>query len=66
MNSDLCLLFQVYANQVGVGFSQQGTSKEQGTCDHYDDAGDDPDSMYQNFTTRDDIYCNEFYVKGAA
>lgn len=56
----------VYANQVVVVSSQQRTSKQQGTYDHYDDAGDDPDSVYQNYATGDDIYCNEFKVKGTA
>ncbi|KAM9363622.1 polymeric immunoglobulin receptor-like [Symphorus nematophorus] len=50
-----------YANQCVVARSQQWTSKQQHTSSLYDDAGDDPDSVYQNYTTTDDIYCNQLH-----
>ncbi|XP_034400132.1 polymeric immunoglobulin receptor-like isoform X2 [Cyclopterus lumpus] len=53
----------IYENQ-DKACSQQGTSKPQSAGQHYDDVGDDQqESIYQNFTTTDDIYCNEMYNK---
>ncbi|XP_042340231.1 polymeric immunoglobulin receptor-like isoform X2 [Plectropomus leopardus] len=48
-----------YENQ-GVAYSKQRTSKQQSACQLYDDA--EQDSVYQNFTTTDDIYCNQVYA----
>ncbi|XP_041790347.1 CMRF35-like molecule 1 isoform X2 [Chelmon rostratus] len=52
-----------YENQEVVVRSRQQASKLQRTSDHCDDAGkDEQDSVYQNFTTTEEIYCNQMYI----
>ncbi|XP_054460441.1 polymeric immunoglobulin receptor-like [Anoplopoma fimbria] len=54
----------IYENH-DVACSKQGSSKPQSSCQHYDDAGEtEQETVYQNFTTADDIYCNQMYIKG--
>ncbi|XP_041790348.1 CMRF35-like molecule 6 [Chelmon rostratus] len=51
-----------YENQ-DVVRSMKRTSKLQRTSDHYEDVGEDEqDSVYQNFTTTEEIYCNQMYI----
>ncbi|XP_037621492.1 polymeric immunoglobulin receptor-like isoform X1 [Sebastes umbrosus] len=53
----------IYANQ-DIALSKQRSSKPQSACQHYDDAGEThQDSVYQNYTTTDDIYCNQVPIK---
>ncbi|XP_031145332.1 polymeric immunoglobulin receptor-like isoform X1 [Sander lucioperca] len=53
----------IYQNQ-DVAYSKQRTSKPQSACQHHDDAGEaEQDSVYQNVTTADDIYCNQIFIK---
>ncbi|XP_051240568.1 polymeric immunoglobulin receptor-like isoform X8 [Dicentrarchus labrax] len=51
----------IYENQEVFVRSEHGTSKAQKTCD--DVGEDEQDSVYQNFSTTDDIYCNQIYIK---
>ncbi|XP_027139466.1 CMRF35-like molecule 5 isoform X1 [Larimichthys crocea] len=52
-----------YENQDVVVCSKQGTFKPQRSYNHYDDAGEDQeDSVYQNFSTTEDVYCNHNYI----
>ncbi|XP_074485176.1 polymeric immunoglobulin receptor-like isoform X2 [Sebastes fasciatus] len=53
----------IYANQ-DIALSKQRSSKPQSASQHYDDAGEtQQDSVYQNYTTTDDIYCNQVPIK---
>ncbi|TDH15919.1 hypothetical protein EPR50_G00014230 [Perca flavescens] len=53
----------IYQNQ-DVVYSKQRTSKPQSACQHHDDTGEaEQDSVYQNVTTTDDIYCNQIIIK---
>ncbi|XP_037621491.1 polymeric immunoglobulin receptor-like isoform X2 [Sebastes umbrosus] len=53
----------IYENQ-DVARSMQGSSKPQSACQHYDDAGEtQQEPVYQNYTTTDDIYCNQVTIK---
>ncbi|XP_070827880.1 polymeric immunoglobulin receptor-like [Chaetodon trifascialis] len=51
----------VYENHDVVVRSKQQTSKRQCTNDHYDD--EDEDCVYENFSTTEDIYCNQISTK---
>ncbi|XP_039658385.1 polymeric immunoglobulin receptor-like isoform X2 [Perca fluviatilis] len=52
----------IYQNQ-DVVYSKQRTSEPQSACQHHDDAGEaEQDSVYQNDTTTDDIYCNQISI----
>ncbi|XP_051240574.1 polymeric immunoglobulin receptor-like isoform X14 [Dicentrarchus labrax] len=58
---DVIDLPDIYENQEVVVRSEHGTSKAQKICD--DVGEDEQDSVYQNFSTTDDIYCNQIYIK---
>uniref|UniRef100_UPI0037E7B164 polymeric immunoglobulin receptor-like isoform X2 n=1 Tax=Semicossyphus pulcher TaxID=241346 RepID=UPI0037E7B164 len=54
----------IYENQDVVACSQQRTSKQHSDHHRYDDAGEDQqNSVYQNFSSTEDIYCNQKYIK---
>uniref|UniRef100_UPI0037E6FD38 polymeric immunoglobulin receptor-like n=1 Tax=Semicossyphus pulcher TaxID=241346 RepID=UPI0037E6FD38 len=53
-------LEDIYENQDVVACLQQRTSKQHSDRHQYDDAGEDQqNSVYQNFSTTEDIYCNQ-------
>ncbi|XP_074485191.1 polymeric immunoglobulin receptor-like [Sebastes fasciatus] len=53
----------IYENQE-VARSMQESSKPQSACQQYDDAGEtQQEPVYQNYTTTDDIYCNQVTIK---
>ncbi|KAG8015199.1 Meteorin-like protein [Nibea albiflora] len=53
-----------YENQDVVVRLKQQTSRPQRSYSHYDDAGEDQqDSVYQNCSTTEDIYCNQNYIE---
>ncbi|XP_025763751.1 polymeric immunoglobulin receptor [Oreochromis niloticus] len=49
----------IYGNQEVVMYSKKQTSKQQSACAQYEDEEQD----YENFTTSEDIYCNENFHK---
>lgn len=52
----------ILASQVLIVlFSKQRTSNRQNTCNQYEAAGDQQDSVYENVPAAQDIYCNDFY-----
>uniref|UniRef100_A0A669E2X1 Polymeric immunoglobulin receptor n=2 Tax=Oreochromis niloticus TaxID=8128 RepID=A0A669E2X1_ORENI len=47
----------IYGNQEVMMYSKKQTSKQQSACAQYEDEDEEQD--YENFTTSEDIYCNE-------
>ncbi|XP_029291135.1 polymeric immunoglobulin receptor-like [Cottoperca gobio] len=52
----------IYANQ-DIMRSKPLPPNPESAYQHYDDAGEAQQDVYQNFTITDDIYCNQFHIE---